>query len=181
MVLFSQFPFGGGASVALAPVDLASGAQTSLWANVRDINDFLWLYWYFGAGAAAEHATLTLQQARTSSGGSAKALSVREVWFKRGNAAFTAANASTSDQWAKSALATREAPIASYATATDRISAVNHFVAAIRVSKSDLDGANGFSYVGASCNDVGVAVQLGFALWIPEGFAYLNSPISLLT
>jgi hypothetical protein len=160
---------------------LASGAQTSLWANVRDINDFLWLYWYFGAGAAAEHATLTLQQARTSSGGNAKALSVREVWFKRGNPAFTPGNASVTDLWTKSALATREAPIASYATATDRISAVNHFVAAIRVSKSDLDGANGFSYVGASCNDVGVAVQLGFALWIPEGFAYLNSPISLLT
>jgi hypothetical protein len=181
MVLFSQFPFGGGASVALAPVDLASGAQTSLWANVRDINDFLWLYWYFGAGAAAEHATLTLQQAKTAAGGSAKALSVREVWFKRGSAAFTPGNASVTDLWTKSALATREAPIASYATATDRISAVNHFVAAIRVSKSDVDGANGFSYVGASCNDVGVAVQLGFALWIPEGFAYLNSPISLLT
>ena len=181
MALFSQFPFGGAASVALAPVDLAAAAQSSLWANVRDINDFLWLYWYFSAGAAAEHATLTLQQARTSSGGSAKALSVREVWFKRGNATFTPGNASTTDLWTKSALATREAPIASYATATDRVSAANHFVAALRVSKSDLDGANGFTYVGAACSDVGTTVQLGFALWIPEGLAYLNSPISLLS
>jgi len=181
MALFSQFPFGGAASVALAPVDLAAAAQASLWANVRDINDFLWLYWYFGAGAAAEHATVTLQQAKTASGGSAKALSVREVWFKRGNAAFTAANASTTDQWSKSALANREAPIASYATATDRVSAANHFVAALRISKTDLDGTNGFSYVGASCNDVGSTPQLSFALWIPEGLAYLNSPISLLS
>ena len=180
MALFSQLPFGGGASVALAPADLAAAAQASLWASVRDINDFLWLFWYFGAGAAAEHATVTLQQARTSSGGNAKALSVREVWFKRGNAAFTPANASTNDLWTKSTLATREVPVASYATATDRVSAANHFIAAIRISKSDLDGSNGFVYVGASCNDVGTTVQLGFALWIPEGFAYLNSPISLL-
>lgn len=181
MGMFSQFPFGGGASVAIAPVDLAAAAAASLWANMRDVNDFMWGIVYLGAGAAGEHATITLQQARTNAGGNAKALTIKEVWYKRGSAAFTNANSAAQDKWVKSGVATREAAVASYVTTADRVTGLNHFMAGFRISKSDLDNAGGFNYVQLNIADVGATAQLGFALWLPEGFAYSNSPISLLT
>lgn len=179
--MFNQLPYGGGASIALAPVDLAAAAVQTLWANTRDVNQFLWLMLYFGAGAAGEHATITLNQATSNAGAGSKALSIKEVWYKRGNAAFTNANASVQDRWTKSGLATREIPISSYATTTDRVSGANHFLAAIRISPKDLDLAGGFRFVQGAIADVGATAQLACGLWIPEGFAYSGDvPLTLL-
>jgi hypothetical protein len=169
--MFSQLPFGGGVSIALAPVDLSSAATTTLYAKVRDINDFLWLVFFLKAGTAADEATLNLVQATSAAGANAKVLNIKEVWFKKGGPTFATAPA-TNDLWTKSALATREASIATYATATDRVAATNDFMAAIRISPKDLDAAGGFGWVRGGCTDVGTNAQLGMAFWIPEGIAY---------
>jgi hypothetical protein len=172
--LYSQLPFGGGVSIALPPVDLAAAAANTLYAKVRDINDFLWLIWYLGAGTAGDEATLSLQQATNASGGSAKTLPITEVWFKRGGPTF-ATNPATNDLWTKNATISRETPANTYATAANRVAATNHFMAAIRISPKDLDMGNGFGWVRGGCTDVGANAQLGFAFWVPEGIAYQGS------
>lgn len=172
--MFSQLPFGGGVSIALAPVDLSAAAANTLYAKVRDVNDFLWLVWFIKAGTAADEATLSLQQATTSAGGSAKTLQIKEVWFKKGGPTFATAPA-TNDLWTKNATISREAPVNTYATATDRVAATNDFMAAIRISPKDLDAAGGFGWVRGGCTDVGANAQLGMAIWVPEGIAYMGT------
>ena len=178
--MFKKFPFGGGASIALAPVNLSSGATSTLYANMRDVNDELWLLLFCDVGTAAEDVIVTLQQATSNAGAGVKPLTVREAWFKRGGPTFTNANASTRDVWTKSTLMNREAPTATYITATDRVAATNQFYAAIRIMAGDLDAANGFTYVRATLNDPGTGAQLGFALWYPEGYALSGSNLSIL-
>lgn len=180
MSLFKQFPYGGGASVALAPVDLSVAAVNTLYANMRDVNDELWLLLFLGVGTAAEEAIITLTQATSNAGAGVKALTVREAWYKRGGPTFTNANATTRDIWTKSALMTRDAPTATYITASDRVAATNQFYAAIRIMAGDLDNANGFTFVRASINDVGAGAQLAFGLWYPEGYAISGSNLSIL-
>lgn len=180
MSSFKKLPYGGGVSPALMPIDLSSGATATLYANMRDVNDELWLLVILGVGTAADEAIVTLTQATSNAGAGVKALTVKEAWYKRGGPTFTNANASTRDVWTKSALQTRESPAATYVTATDRVAATNQFIAAIRIAAGDLDHANGFTYVKAAINDVGTNAQLGFALWMPEGWALGGSNLSLL-
>lgn len=170
MGMFKDFPFGSPESVALAPIDLAGGAKTTLWANARDVNDFLCLWFYLAPGTATQDITITLQQATTAAGGSAKALRVFEVFFKRGAPTFTAANAAVQDRFVRSPSVNREASTATYVTTVDRVATTNHFIGCIRISPKDLDGANGFRYVGASFSSP-AAAQLGMALWMPIGLA----------
>jgi hypothetical protein len=180
MSLFKKLPYGGGASLALAPVDLSAAAVSTLYANMRDVNDELWLLLFFGVGTAADEAIITLTQATSSAGAGVKALTVKEAWYKRGGPTITNANASTRDVWTKSTLMTREAPTATYITASDRVAATNQFMAAIRILPGDLDHANGFTYVKGAVNDVGANAQLCFGLWVPEGYALAGSNLSLL-
>lgn len=169
--MFDSIPFGGSVSVALAPVNLASAAANTLWGSIRDCNDFLGLLVFIGAGTAGQEITIGLQQALTSGGGSAKALQVKEAWFKRGSTGFTAGNALVQDRFVKSALFNREVPANNYATATDRVAATNDFMAYIRISPKDLDQANGFRYVRAQFN-APAAAQMAAAFWLPAGSAY---------
>ena len=169
--MFDDLPYGSPPSVALHPQDLAGGAKATLWASVRDINDFLGLLVVIGAGTATQDITISLLQATSSAGAGSKALTFREAWFKRGAAgAFTPATADARDRFVKTTLANRESPIASYNTATDRVATTNHFVTLIRISPKDLDMSNGFRYVGASFSSP-AAAQLASALWIPMGNA----------
>lgn len=177
---FKKFPYGGGASLALAPIDLATAGATTLYANMRDVNDELWLLLFLGVGTAAEEAIITLTQATSNAGAGVKALTVKEAWYKRGGPTFTNANATTRDVWTKSALMTRDAATATYITASDRVAATNQFYAAIRIMAGDVDNANGFTFVKAAINDVGAGAQLAFGLWVPEGYALSGSNLSLL-
>lgn len=173
-MLFDAMPFGAPGSLALAPITLVGGARTTSLARVRDINDFLWLWFVLGIGTALEDVTVTLTQATDSADAGAKALTVREAWYKKGGPTFTAANSATTDKFVKSTLMTREAPAATWVTTTDRVAVTNLFVGLIRISPKDVDHANGFKYVKASFNAVTNA-QLVTALWLPQGMAYAGS------
>ncbi len=170
--MFSQLPLGGGVSIALAPVDLQT-AQNGTWAKISNVNKGLILLVFAKAGTAGDNLTINLQQAQDASGTGAKALSIYEVFFKKGATAFTTAP-NTNDKFARSPSTpeNRETAISSYATATDRVAATNDFMCAIRISPSDLDAANGFMYVRPQFSDVGTNAQLGFALWVADGYAY---------
>ncbi len=97
------------------------------------------------AGTATQDITVSLLQAKTNAGGSSKALSTKEIWYKRGGATFTNSNSALRDVFTKSPYASRESVQSSYATATDRVATTNHFLAAIRINPKDLDNANGLS------------------------------------
>ena len=176
--LFSQLPFGGGVSVALSPIDLSAAAQNSLYANIANVNKSLILLVFAKAGTAADELTISLQQATTSAGGSAKTLNIKEVFFKKGGPTFATAP-STNDKFARSPSTpeNRETAISSYATATDRVAATNDFMCAIRICPADLDQDNGFKYVRAQFTDVGANAQLGFALWMVDGYAYNGTDV----
>jgi hypothetical protein len=173
--LFSQLPNGGGLSVALSPVNLASAAANSLYANIANVNKALLLLVFLKAGGSGENVTINLQQATDAAGTGAKTLNIKEVFFKKGATTFATAP-NTNDKFARSPSTpvNRETAIASYATATDRVAATNDFMALIRISPADLDMANGFRYVRAQFTDPGATEQLGMALWIPDGAAYLG-------
>lgn len=170
--LFSQLPFGGGVSIALAPVDLQT-AQNTTWAKISNVNKALILLVFAKAGTSGDDLDINLQQATDSSGTGAKALSIKEVFFKRGATAFTA-TPNTRDKFTRSPSTpeNRETAITTYVTDTDRVAATNDFMCAIRISPSDLDGDNGFCYVRGQLSDVGTNAQLGFALWIADDQAY---------
>lgn len=171
--LVSQLPFGGGVSIALSPVDLSSAAANSLWANVANINKALLLVFFCKAGAAGENVTVSLQQATDASGTGAKVLNIKEVFFKKGGPTFATAPA-TNDKFARSPSTplNRETAIASYASATDRVAATNDFMGCVRISPADLDQDNAFRYVRAQFTDPGATAQLGFAIWVADGYAY---------
>lgn len=170
--LFSQLPFGGGVSIALAPVDLQT-AQNGTWAKISNVNKALILLVFAKAGTAADELTINLQQATDNGGTGAKTLKIKEVFFKRGGTAFTT-TPNTRDKFARSPSTpeNRETEITSYATATDRVAATNDFMCAIRICPADLDADNGFMYVRPQFSDVGTNAQLGFALWIADGASY---------
>ena len=173
-MMFNDLPFGSPSSLALAPITLVGGARETILARVRDVNEFLWLWFVLGIGTATEDVTVTLTQATNNADAGSKALTVREAWYKKGGPTFTAANSATTDKFVKSTLMTREAPAATWVTTTDRVAVTNLFVGLIRISPKDLDHANSFKYVKASFNAVTNA-QLVTALWIPQGLAYSGS------
>lgn len=166
-----RLPFGMPPSVALAPVDLAAAAANTNYASVRDINRCLALLFFCRVGASGENVTVSLQQATTAGGANAKAMQLERLFFKKGAPTFATAPA-VNDKFVASPLATKEAPIASWATATDRVAATNEFMGMILIRPHDLDMAGGFSYVRAQFTDPGATAQLAFALWLPEGLAY---------
>lgn len=176
--MFSQLPLGGGVSIALSPVDLAAAAANSLYANIANVNKALLLVVFIRAGAAGENVTINLQQAQDSSGTGAKALNIREVFFKRGATTFATAP-NTNDKFVRSPSTpnNRETAITTYATATDRVAATNDFMCVIRICPADLDGANNFRYVRAQFTDPGATAQLGVALWMADGYAYNGADV----
>lgn len=174
--MFKQFPFGDSGSPALL-ADLTGGAKSTNWAGVSNVNGFLNLLLFIGAGTAAQDITITLAQATSNAGAGSKLLQVKEVYFKAGAAGAILA---AKDFWTKSSAASREAPANSYASATDRVAATNQFMALIRISPADLDVAGGYGYVGASFNSP-AASQLACGLWVPEQVAYKGSDWSPLS
>lgn len=177
--MFDDLPYGAPPSMAIAPVSLAGAAAATLWANVRDVNDFLGLFFFLGIGTAAEDITITLTQATSSAGAGAKALVVKEAWYKTGGPAFTAATAAATDKFVKSTLFTRESSAATYITTTDRVAVTNQFMGLIRISPKDLDLAGGFKYAKASFS-ASTAAQLMYAHWLPMGNAYSGKTLPSL-
>jgi hypothetical protein len=178
--MMMQLPFGAPLSVALHPQDLAGGAKSSLWASIQDVNGMMHILVYIGAGTASQNITVNLRQATTSAGGSAKTLNIKEVYFKRGDATFQPSTANVRDKFVKSALASREASIASYDSTADRVASTNHLFLDIRVSPSDLDTVNGFEYVQVQFTSP-AAAQLACAFFAFDSRAYqgLSAPSPL--
>lgn len=148
--------------VGALPVDLQTAAVNGLWFNMAGCNGLNALL-IAAIGTAGDDPIITLEQAKTSGGGSAKELTIRRLDYKIGATGFT----SVTDIWRRVTTIDQDNPVTSYDT--DGIAgAENALLLNVFILPTDLDIANNFKYVRLNCADVGGNAQLGCILYIPS-------------
>lgn len=141
----------------IVPSDI-DAAQTTDWIDVRDFHE-IGVLWYLGAGAAAN---LTLQQATTAAGGSAKTLSFDGLYQNTtaaSNDLFSFVSSSGTDTHAASTAAS---------------------IYLIPVDISTMDLAGGFFYLKADISDPGSA-RIGTGLYVGRRKMITSDPVTVLT
>src|SRR5262249_54879730 len=128
------------------PVDLSTGANNGVYVSLKNFNR-LAVVLFKAAGASGEPPTITVQQARDSSGAGAKALNFTTLWKKEGSAV------NAVGQWTK----VTQSAANTYALAAGNTQAL----VVIEFLGDNLDTSNGFWWVNASVADVGATAQLG--------------------
>lgn len=150
------------------PVDLAGGANDGDWVSLKNYSELTILF-YGKPGAAAEPATITLEQAQAVAGTGAKALTFTTVYKKQ-----AATNLQGTGQWTK----VTQAAAATFALGSgadgDKAALV-----AITIHAEDLDTEGGFDCVRARVADVGVTAQLAALVYILGGPRYATMPSAL--
>lgn len=153
---------------AFPPVNLATGANNGLWLNMKDVEAVNVLVWSAAGGTASEDPVISLRQALTSAGGSAKTLQLKRCWYKIGSGAI--AQSGATDLWTKvSSIVEFESPANSWSSASID-GAENELWFCAHVLATDLDRANGFDYLQVQVADVGSGAQLGAAFYIPAPY-----------
>jgi len=149
------------------PVDLqtaTTGLRTGDWVSMRHYGQILILL-FKDQGTAGDDVTLTIQQATSASGGSAKGLDFTTLHSKLATDLFTVG------QWTKN---TQSAG----STFTSDDSGENELMWAVEFDASELDVAGGFTFVRGSVNDVGTNAQLGCMIYILGNPRYAEAPTS---
>ena len=136
------------------PVDLQSGVNTGDWVSLKHYTGVL-IVFHAAIGTANDDLDLTLLQATNVSGGSSKALNMIDVYDKLGG------NTIPNGVWTRNTNADD-----SY---TNLESAEKAYIAAIDIQIDQLDLANDFDCVQATCSNVGGNAQLGSALYFMYG------------
>jgi hypothetical protein len=144
---------------AFLPVDMSTTANNGQWVAMKHVSRLLCVL-FKGAGTAGDDPVVTLKQATSNSGTSAKALAFTRARTKIGAIASTA-------QWT---IATQAATNTYTPT-----SAASPAIMAVEIQQTDLDLANGFNFVQLSIPDVGSNAQLGSAFYITYGIRFPQS------
>lgn len=148
--------------VGAVPVDLQTAAVNGLWFNMANCNGLNAIL-IAAIGTAGDDPVISLEQATSSAGAGAKALTLRRVDYKVGATGFTSAT----DIWQRVSTIDRDNPAASYDT--DGINgAENALLLNVFILATDLDINNGFKFVRLNCADVGGNAQLGCIIYIPS-------------
>ena len=143
---------------AFLPVDMQTGANNGQWVAMKHVGRLVCVL-IKGAGTAGDDPIITLKQATSNTGASAKGLTFTRARVKIGPLAST--------------------PIWSIATQTAAntytpTSAASPAVIAVEIQPTDLDLSNGISFVQLSIPDTGSNPQLGAAFYIAFGLKYLQ-------
>lgn len=144
---------------AFVPVDMHTAANNGLWVAMRKISRLVCVL-VKAAGTAGDDPVITIQQATSSAGAGAKALAFTRARTKIGAIAST-------PQWT---ITTQSA-----ANTFTPTSAASQAVIAVEIQSTDLDMANGFSYVQLSIPSTGSNAQLGTAFYIAYGIRFPQS------
>lgn len=136
---------------AFVPVNMAGGANTGDWVNIRNY-DRCAIVFVAGVGAAAQDPTITVLQAQ-SDGGSSKALNFTRVDTKQATALTSVA-------------AFTEVTQADGNTYTNATSGELQNLFVIDISTQDMDIANGYDWIQASIADTGSTSKVGVMLYI---------------
>lgn len=145
--------------VGFAPVNMATAANTGAWVSVKNATK-LTAVLSKGAGTAGEDPTITLQQAKDSSGTGAKALNFTRIYERLG----TATEYTRVDQTAAN-------------TYVNAASAEVAGIIQVSVDVHSLDVDNGFCYVRATIADVGAGAQIGGLNYHLSGLGYQGNPL----
>lgn len=157
--------------MAFRPIDMqdATGEHvTGDWVSLKNWDRVLCVL-MGGVGTAGQDPVLTIDQATTNAGGSAKALTFDTIYRKQ-----AATDLLSTGIWA---LTTQTA--AGTYTNTDAAEQVKIHVVEIKATDLDVDG--GFDHIRMTVPDVGAAAQLGAGLYILCGPRYANAPANVLS
>ena len=138
--------------LGIAPVNIAAGAQSGDWVNLKNYNRCAILL-IKGVGIAGEDPVITVEQATSAAGAGAKALNFARIDKKQGTAL------DTIGQFTK--VTQSEAN-----TYTDDASGEVQAIWAIDIKAEDLDTDGGFTFLRASLNDPGTTSQLATVLYL---------------
>jgi hypothetical protein len=138
-------------AAGFGPVNLATGANTGDWINMKNY-DRCAVVFIGGLGVAAQDPTITLLQAQ-SDGGSSKALNFTRVDRKQATALTTVGTFTTITQ-------------ADGNTYTNDTSGELFNMFVIDISVDDMDVANGYDWLQANIADTGSTSKLGVLFYI---------------
>lgn len=144
---------------AIAPVDLAGGANNGDWLSMKNYDTVVALL-IKKAGVAGDDPIFTLKQATKVDGTGAKPLNFSRIWKKQG------ADLGAITDWT----IVDQTPADTY---TDATSAEVAAIYAVEIRAEDLDVNGGFDCIQLSVPDVGAGgAQLGCGLYLAAGSRY---------
>jgi len=157
---------GGDIAIGLIPKNIGAGANTGAWANMQNVKR-LHILVAMDAGTDGEHVTLELEQAKDSSGTSAKLLKIKKLYYK------AAASIAATQKWTQVATIDRQNGVDSYVS-SGAGAATLQMAFVLLVDEDDLDNANGFTHVRFKCADPGAA-RYGTVIHIADSIDYAGT------
>lgn len=137
------------------PVNLATAANAGDWVSLKKYGE-CHIVFFGGPGAAAEPATITVEQASAVAGTGAKALTFTTYYLKQ-----AATNLQSTGTWTETTQTAANTVVLGSGANGDKAAIV-----VITIKAEDLDTENGFDCVRASVADVGVTAQTAALLYI---------------
>lgn len=167
-----------GADLFVEQLQIAEGFMPQDLANTYYYGDWVSLKYYdhvgvlfFGApGAAAEPATISIQQATDTGATAAKALNFTTVYVKQATT-----NLQGTGQWTKVTQSSSNSYALGSGANGDKAAMVM-----IEFNSEDLDIENGFNYLRIQVPDVGSTIQRAGALYILGKPRYTPPPSALV-
>ncbi|MBI2834766.1 MAG: hypothetical protein HYX76_10125 [Acidobacteria bacterium] len=147
-------------------VDLQTGANNGDYVSLKQYGHVAVVF-ASGIGTAGDDPTLTLQQATSVAGGSAKALNFTTMFRKQAATSLAAVGA-----WTK----TTQAAANSYTNAT---AAEEALIWVVEVDAADLDVVSGFDCLRATVADVGGNAQPGYLFYVLSEPRYAATPADM--
>jgi hypothetical protein len=140
---------------AFAPVNLATAANDGDWVSLVNYQECHVVFWTAG-GAAAEPATITMEQATSNAGAGGKALNFDVIYYKQ-----AATNLQSTGAWTKATQSGANTYALGSGANGDKASLV-----VITIKSEQLDVPNGFKFMRGRVADVGSTSQLGMMLYL---------------
>ena len=151
---------------AIVPVDLQTAANDGDWFSLKNWQGCTVIV-FKGAGTAGDDPSITIEQATSVAGGSAKVLNaISEFYKKIGSQVATGT-------WTKVTQTLDEL------VTVDAVSAEAEGLWVFNIEADQLDVDGGFDCVRVRIADVGGNAQLGCALYLPHGPRYGATPANL--
>lgn len=143
------------------PINMATGANAGDWVSMKNYSE-LHIVFFGAPGAAAEPATITVEQASAVAGTGAKALTFTTYYLKQ-----AATNLQSTGTFTKTTQTAANTVVLGSGANGDKAAIV-----VISIHAEDLDSDGGFDCVRASVADVGTTSQIGALLYILGGPRY---------
>jgi len=155
---------GGDVLIATQIANISAAATNGIYASMKHVKR-LHILVMLAAGTDTQNVTVSLGQATTSAGGSAKALNITKLYTKSG------ADLAAVNSWTEQTAITRQDAVASYVETLLGVASIPKALLIV-VDEDDLDTNNGFTFVRAQLTDPGADARNGAVLYIAAEMSY---------